>query len=201
MKTKWYKSEFIKQIVAGVIVLVVWAIITCIYSFVKNINFLESTLYLWNKFNFPIGLGELVCILIIYTLILKALSLRKQYLTKKEITERLSEKVNCSSCNTSWDVLFAQISPYHPMHSYYTSDDYYLNQFRNLIWFGLRKKPNPDYYDIGHGIDGLIEVIKHKQHISDTERDEILEVLNDCDDNKIKSKKEKLLELINKYHT
>ena len=203
MKEKWYKTAEAKQLFIGLAILLCWSIITGIYSYIKNIDWLKGMSIFWDTINLNVGLGWLIIVLMVYTAISKIYFrrvLRRDYMTKKEVLDRLSEKVNCSCCDSSWDVLFAQITPYHPMHSFYTADEYYLNRFRNMIWFGIRKKPSPDYYDIEHGIDGLIEVIKHKQYISDTERDEILDTLSECDETKIKSKKEKLLELINKYH-
>lgn len=169
----------------------------------NGIDWFSGLTYLWNVINIPVGLGWLIIILIVYTFLLIRYfyhQLKRNHLSKTEVLNKLSDKVNCSTCDSSWEVLFAQISPYHPMHDFYTSDEYYLNRFKDLIWFGLRKKPSPDYYDIEHGIDGLIEVIKHKQSVSDTQRDEILDTLNECDENQIKSKKEKLVDLINRYH-
>lgn len=203
MKEKWYKTSDVKQLFIGLAVLLCWSIITGIYSYIKNIDWLKGMYIFWDSINLNVGLGWLIIILIAYTAILKIYFrriLHRDYITKKEVLDKLSEKVNCSCCDSSWDVLFSQITHYHPLHDLNTSKSYYLNRFLAMISSGLNHKPSPDYYEIEYGIDGLTNVLKDCQNISDCDRDNILSYLEKCSDKEVGSKKERLINRIEEIH-
>lgn len=118
MKNVWYKSNEAKQLYIGLAILFAWSLITGIYSYIKDIDWLSTMKMFWTTLNCNIGLGWLIIIFIIYSFVLKlyfSKTLNRNYLTKQEVNKRLSEKVNCSCCDESWDILFSQITPYHPL--------------------------------------------------------------------------------------
>lgn len=203
MTKHWYKSYIAIQIYIGLAILLCWSIITWIYSFLEDIGWFTAMSAVWKAINFSIGLGELIIILIIYTVIIRLLfsaRLRRHYLTKEDVLKRLSDKVNGSCCDESWDILFAQITPYHPYHNLYTNREYYINRFNSMIYFGLSHQPSPDYDRIELGIDGLINVLNAFPKLSDGERDSILNNLNKCSDKEVGSKKGRLMSLIEQIH-
>lgn len=65
-----------------------------------------------------------------------------------------------------------------------------------MISSGLSRKPSPDYYKIEYGIDGLTNVLSECKYLSDLERDSIMFYLNQCSDKEVRSKKERLIKLI-----
>lgn len=199
MKNLWYKSNEAKQLYIGLAILFAWSLITGIYSYIKDIDWLSTMKMFWTTLNCNIGLGWLIIIFIIYSFALKlyfSKMLNRNYLTKQEVNKRLSEKVNCSCCDESWDILFSQITPYHPLHDLNTDKSYYINRFKYMISSGLSRKPSPDYYKIEYGIDGLTNVLSECKYLSDLERDSIMFYLNQCSDKEVRSKKERLIKLI-----
>lgn len=83
MTKHWYKSYIAIQIYIGLAILLCWSIITGIYSFLEDIGWFTAMSAVWKAINFSIGLGELIIILIIYTVIIRLLfsaRLRRHYL-------------------------------------------------------------------------------------------------------------------------
>lgn len=203
MKNSWYKTNEAKQIYIGLAIPILWSLITGIYSLIKDIDWVAGMKIIWNTINCNVGLGWLIIVFIVYTFVLKFYFnkiLRNNYLTKQEVNKRLAEKVNCSCCDESWDVLFSQITPYHPLHDLNTDKSYYINRFKYMISSGLSRKPSPDYYKIEYGIDGLINVLSECKYLSDSDRDSIMVHLNQCSDKEVLSKKERLIKLIEQIH-
>lgn len=203
MIKRFLKSSLGISVLAGLIVAFICWIASYIYASINSVKLWQAFVWLMN-YQINVGCVIFICILFIiyFSIILhKAQNeIQKKYYTKQEINQKLNNKVECYACHGSWNALFAMITPYHPLHEWYTDSSYYINYFKSMISNGLSHKPSPDYYEIEYGIEGLYNVLKESQYISDTDCDSISFYLKQCSDKEVGAKKERLLKLIQQMH-
>ena len=197
-KVKEFISSIIsvKDIVTGIVLMLIPAAYSLIISFIKNIDFIQAFKDTWHILNYPIGAIWLLIIILLIGIGFRFYC-RTHLITKTEIKSILGKYVDVQKFQMFEELYWIRTLPSHPWHRIKTDPDFHIHHYKYDIWYQITIKESPDTYILENSFVGLKNEIEKQGYLSYDDYNEIIDLLDKIDSQYIHSQKMAFLDFIN----